>query len=169
MIEGKLVRRADRLAFMNIADKDGPANYKRLMGFTTLTENKNPIEYSRQYVDEATETTDTVGYSSEKEYEFDMYSGNACLEKIAKITDNEITGTDAHVDIVNVDVFTKDGQGRCIARKRTYAVVPDSEGDGTDALIYSGSFKAVTTVEVGYATTSDDWVTITYTPGEIPA
>lgn len=168
MIEGKLVKRADRLAFMNVAETSAPEEYRRLMGFTTLSESKNPIEYSRQYVDEPSETTDTVGYSAEKEYEFDMYAGNPCLEKIANITDNEVTGTDAHIPVVSVDLYTEDEQGRCLARKRTYAVVPDGVGDGTDALIYTGSLKAVSGIEMGYATSDDGWVTITYTAGEIP-
>ena len=45
----------------------------------------------------------------------------------------------------------------------------DSEGDGTDALIYSGTFKAVSEIEKGYATTSDKWKTVTFTAGNIPA
>ena len=30
-----------------------------------------------------------------------------------------------------------------IAYQRKYAVIPDSKGDGTDALVYSGNLKAV--------------------------
>ena len=71
------------------------------------------------------------------------------------------------MDIVTVDLFTEDDEGRSKAIKRTYAVIPDSDGDGTDALIYSGNFKAVSGIEEGYATSDDGWKTITYTAGKI--
>mgnify|MGYP002233895166 CR=1 FL=1 len=42
-------------------------------------------------------------------------------------------------------------------------------GDGTDALIYSGNFKAVSEIVKGYCTTTDKWQTCTFVEGEIPA
>lgn len=34
--------------------------------------------------------------------------------------------------------------------------------------MYSGNFKAVSEIEIGYATTEDDWGTIIFTVGEMP-
>lgn len=163
----KLLSRADRLSFMDVGD--GVPDYQRMTKFTALTGGKNPKEYSRQYVDMRTEVTDTIGYATGVEYSLDRHSGNPVHDAICEVTDDELVGTDAQKDIVTVDKFTADGQGRAIARKRTYAIVPDTEGDGTDALIYSGTFKAVSEIEKGYATTTDDWQTITYTKGDIPS
>ena len=42
-------------------------------------------------------------------------------------------------------------------------VIPDTEGDGTDALIYKGSFKAAGEITKGTATTTDGWKTCTFT------
>ena len=168
MEKAKLINRAERLAFMDIAADEGPANFVRMTGFTTMTGSKNPKEYSRQYVDMSTESSDVVGYAPATEYSFDRHSGNAVHEKLAKITDEELTGTDTYVDVVVVDTFDTDKQGNALARKRTYSVVPDSEGDGTDALIYAGSLKAVSEIEVGYAKTEDGWKTANYTAGERP-
>ena len=47
-------------------------------------------------------------------------------------------------------------------------MIPDTDGDGTDAMIYSGTFKSVSEIEEGYATSEDDWKTATYTKGAIP-
>lgn len=56
---------------------------------------------------------------------------------------------------------------KCFATKRTYAVIPDSDGDGTDALVYSGSLKAVSEIEEGYVTETDiTSKTVTYTKGD---
>lgn len=148
-----LVKRSQRVAFMDTASAEGPASFERMTGFTALTNAKNSKEYSRQYVDMDTETSDVVGYAPAIDYSFDLYSNNPVHEKIAKIHDGELLGNDTHVDIVTVDLFKKSSSGeKYYATKRTYAVIPDSDGDGTDALVYSGSLKAVTEFTVGNVT-----------------
>lgn len=64
-----------------------------------------------------------------------------------------------------VDLFeTKADEGNtCTARKRDWSVIPDTEGDGTDALIYKGSLKAAGEIIKGTATTTDSWQTCTFT------
>ena len=165
----QLVGRHKRLAFMEITPSgDGAATYTRMTGFTSLSEGKEATEYSRQYVDEATERTDVVGYATSIDYEFDRYTNDPVCERLSEIADDELVGTDAQVNIVSVDIFTEDTQNRAIARKRTYSVIPDTTGDGTDALIYSGAFSAASEITKGYATSEDNWQTCTFTEGEIP-
>lgn len=163
----KIIKRSERLSFMDVGG-DG-TSFSRMTKFTSLKGGKNPKEYSRQYVDMDTETSDVVGYAPATEYSFDRHTGTPVHEKIAEITDNELLGTDTYVDIVTVDKFAVDSKGNAPARKRTYSVVADSEGDGTDALIYSGNFKAVSEITEGYATTADEWQTITFKAGAMPA
>lgn len=165
----QLVGRHKRLAFMEITPSGGGAGtYTRMTGFTSLSEGKEAKEYSRQYVDEATERTDVVGYATSIDYEFDRYTNDPVCERLSEIADDELVGTEAQVNIVSVDIFTEDGQKRAIARKRTYSVIPDAAGDGTDALIYSGTFSAASEITKGYATSEDNWQTCTFIGGEIP-
>lgn len=153
-----------RVAFMD-ADGSGKT-FTRMTGFTSLSDGKNSTEYSRQYVDEASERSDVVGYAPAIDYEFDRYTNDPVHEKIAAITDDEILGTEAQFDIVVVDLFEqKTSETTCTARKRTWSVIPDTEGDGTDALIYKGSFKAAGEITKGTATTTDGWKTCTFTAG----
>ena len=102
-----------------------------------------------------TETSDVVGYAPAIDYSFDRYEGNSVhVKKIAKksMMKNYLEN-DTHVDIVTVDLFKKSSSGeKYYATKRTYAVIPDSDGDGNDALVYSGSLKAVTGLTVGNVT-----------------
>lgn len=165
--EKKLLQRADRVAFMDTSTT-GTAKFERMTGFTSMTGSKEPKEYSRQYVDESTERSDVVGYAPGVGYSFDRHMNTPVHDKIASISDNELIGSDTHVDIIVVDLFTEDGEGRCEAIKRTYAVIPDSDGDGTDALIYSGNFKAVSGITKGYASSQDSWKTVTFTEGAAP-
>lgn len=131
----------------------------------TIRDGKNSTEYSRQYVDEASERSDVVGYAPSMDYEFDLYTNDAVQKKLATITDDELLGSDAQVTIVMVDLFEvkSEDPNTCTARKRDWSVIPDTEGDGTDALIYKGSFKAAGEIIKGTATTTDSWQTCTFT------
>lgn len=136
----KLVRRSGKIAFMNIGTNEEP-DFQRMKKFTELSNSRNPIEYSRQYVDEDGEDTDTVGVSLEKGFAFDEYTNNPIHQKIVDIIEDEILGTDAVVDILVVDTARPTEDGGYIARRRNFSVVPDSDGDDTNAYTYSGSFK----------------------------
>lgn len=157
----KLVGRSQRLSFMKTSDN----KYVRMTKFTSLGDSKDAKEYSRQYVDEDSETSDVVGYASGVSYEFDRHTNNPVHETIAKITDDEIVGTDARVEIVTVDLFdSATTKNTFNARSRAYSVIPDGSGDGTDSLAYSGTFKAAGAITKGTATSADEWQTVTFTP-----
>lgn len=166
--EQKLVNRSQRVAFMNTDASGDSQKFERMTGFTSMTNSKNPKEYARQYVDEDSERADVVGYAPSIDYSFDRHSNNPVHERIATIHDGEKLGNDTHVDIVVVDLFKKSPTNeKYYAIKRTYAVIPDSDGDGTDALIYSGSFKSVSGIEEGYVTfVGEGRKEATYTKGD---
>lgn len=158
----KMVQRHQRVAFMNTGTADEPV-FTRMTKFTAMTNNKNPKEYNRQYVDRASEDADVVGYAPSIDYTFDRHTNTPVHELIAKVHDGELTGSDALVEILIVDLFTVNEDKACVARKRTYAIIPSADGDGTDALVYSGAFKSKSDVEEGTAVLSEDEQTATYT------
>ena len=150
-----LVKRSDKVSFMNTGTSTDPV-FTRMTKFTEISKSKNPTEYSRQYVDEESETTDVTGYAEELGYAFDQHTNNAVHEKIVEITDDELTGDDAVVEVVTVDKSKTNDDGSYEARYRKYAVIPDGEGDSTDAYTYSGSLKVKGTFTKGSATLNDD-------------
>lgn len=162
-ISGKLVQRYHKLAFMEVAGESA-STYQRMQAFTELSKSSNPSTYERRYVDEESQRSDITGYSPEFSYGFDQYSGNPVHEEIVKITDGELTGGDAVRAIIMVD-FSKEGKtaGAHPAVKRNFSVIPDGEGDSTDAYTYSGSLKANGPKIDGMATSADGWKTITFT------
>lgn len=164
MNAGKLVTRNKKVAFMNVSTT-AIANFLRMTKFTEISKSKNPTEYSRTYVDEDGEVTDVTGYSEEISYNFDLHTGNLVHEKIVDITDNEKVGDEALVQILQVD-FTKPIGSGYEARLRTYSVVPDSEGDSTDAYTYAGSFKKNGNMTIGVAKMNSDNTVATFTANE---
>ena len=161
--KAKLVRRSQRVAFYGIPSELEVQTYNRMEHFTSLTESKNPVTYERQYVDKDSQDSDVTGYGTALEYGFDHHKNDAVLKDLAMVQDDELKGETR--DIVVVDMFDKGDsttENEYVARKRTYSILPDSSGDGTDALQYSGSFAVKTDIVKGYAVVSSDEKTCTF-------
>ena len=158
---GDILNRADKVAFMGLTKT--ATSFVRMTEFTDISKSANPTEYSRRYVDERVERNDVTGYAPEISYAFDQTVGNTVQQTIADATDNELTNV--KLPIVTVDFSQASGNGY-VARKRLYSLVPDADGDSTDAYTYSGSFKAAEEIIVGVATSADDWQTVSFTPNE---
>lgn len=66
-----------------------------------------------------------------------MYAGNPVHERIAKIHDGEKVADDAHVEVVTVDFYKKNTEGDKCYATRELTQLSDSDGDGTDALVFT--------------------------------
>lgn len=157
-----IVMRTGKLAFYKCRDE---SIYRRMEGFTELSNSKGTKEYTRQYVDEDFERTDVSGYSPEISYAFDRYKTHPVLEDIIYITENELIGQAMVREFVILDMttavsnngFTWTAEGKM----RKWAVIPDTDGDTTDCMTYSGTFKCRGEMVDVRAITTDDWQTIT--------
>ncbi len=147
----KIMKRSDKVAFYEV---DGV--FTRMRGFTEVSTSKNPIEYSRKYVDEESNRNDVVGYDTSISYQFDVFQEDAVHQDIVAITDHEKTGDEAVRRILVVDMGTKE------AVCRSYAVIADSEGGEENAYTYSGTFKANGAPTFGTATVEADGLTATF-------
>lgn len=157
---GTLKSRHKKLGFYGVSKTvEGvtTTTFYRMTGFTSLPQNKNPKEYTRQYVDEDFERSDLMGYAPQIPYNFDRHDGNKVHEDIVNITDKELIGADAVRTLIVVDI--DDGT----AIQRDYSVIPDGEGSDINVYSYTGNFKANGDKIFGTATSSDNWQTITFT------
>ncbi len=154
------LKRSDKLAFLGV-EEDGIVTYHRLINFTEFAVSKNPVNYSRQYVDEDFERNDVVSYAPSISYSFDYDNENSAHLVIVNITDSELVGDKALIDIVLVDV--SDGEGECSASLRQWSVIPDKEGSDADAYDYSGTFRANGKKLLGTASSTDSWQTCSFT------
>ena len=137
-----LVKRAERKHYLNTGTDTVPVWSPIGEGFTEFTESKHAVSYGRRYIHEMTRRTDVTGYAPMIDYEFEVYHGNAVIDRLREITDREYCGSRAQVEILTVDLFDGTG-GAYRAVRRRYSVVPDECGDGTDILCYTGTMKAV--------------------------
>ena len=148
----KFVKRADKVTYLKVGENE----YHRMKGFSALTTNFNPVEYSRQYIDEAFETTDVVAISRSLDFEMDQRKNDQVHEIMVDIIENEKLGDDAVVTLLSVD-FTEEVEGGFKAVKRDFSVIPESGGDGTEFYKYSGTFRVKGEPVEGYATSEDEF------------
>lgn len=151
----EIYNRADIVTFMNTGTSQAPV-FTRMQGFTDEGTSMNATTYSRRYVDEKTEREDVTGYGTAIAYTLDRIKGNSVHEKICEIHEKELVGQ--AVEILSVNLVDN------TAKLRTYSVIPDTMGDGTDAYQYSGNFRAQGEITEGTATISSDGLTATFTP-----
>lgn len=154
MEELVIYNRADIVNFFNTGTTENPV-WTRMQGFTEMPNELNTQTYSRRYVDERTERESVIGYSKSIGYSFDRVTSNAVHNKIAKVHDDEEVGVTCEILTVNLKTNS--------AKRRTYDIIPDTDGDGTDAYQYSGSFHAVGEGTTGTATVSANGMTATFT------
>lgn len=160
-----LILRADVVSFMEVGD-----TIYRMKGFTDLPSSKETEEYSRKYVDEKSERTSTTGVTSTTDFTLDRYKDNPVHERIKEIFDKELLADEATNNIYVVDFGNEIAEGKYHCIKRNFTVVADTEGDGTDAYNYSGTFKANGPAVEGYAELGEgdsEWLTIKFTQGEV--
>ena len=157
----KIAKRSDKIAFYGIINGED-IEYKRMRGFTDLSINKNPVEYSRRYIDEKTERNDVVGYAPSISYSFDKFSEDVVQIDIISVADNELVGSDAVRNIILVDLTSANTDGECTAICRRWSIIPDSEGNDTDAYTYSGTLKANGDIIKGIATSTDGWLSCSF-------
>lgn len=157
-----LVKRTGKMSFFGVGSSVSHT-FTRMEGFTEIGTSKNATEYERQYVDEDFKRTDVTGYNTSKSYSFDRYTGNAVHDDIINITENELCGQDAVREIVTVDMTTvREGDDKFYADayRRQYSVIPDTDGDKTDCMTYSGTFKARGELEkIQVSSVTADWQT----------
>ena len=156
------VKRNEKLAFYGIKDESGTSIFHRMKGFTDMSGAKNPIEYTRRYVDEPYEQSDVVGYSPSFSYGFDQHKSNGVHNDIIKIHNEELVMDDAVREIVFVDLTEGDDTAGYAAAKREFAVIADTEGGSVDAYTYTGTLKVKGERVSGKATSTDDWQTIEF-------
>ena len=132
-----IVKRSDRQHYMNTGTAVSPVWSRIGEGFTEFAESKNAVSYQRRYINESTKRTDVTGYAP-------------VIEKLRRISDAELSGEDAKVELLTVDLFDEEENwGRYRAYRRIWSVIPDESGKGTDALIYTGTMKGVGDIEEG--------------------
>lgn len=158
-----IVERHKILAFYGVPGTETTVTYHRMKKFTQFSASKNPIEYSRQYVDEPFQQTDVVGFAPSYAYAFDRHTGLDVQNDIIDITDNEKLGDEAVRSIIIVDTTTATGTTTLTAdaKMRSYSVIPNTEGDNINIYTYSGNLKARGELSDVTVSTSDDWQTVT--------
>lgn len=139
--ERKIAMRSQVHAYMNIGNAETPEWSRCGKGWKKLAENPNAQTDSVQYIDEDSETTDTVSYSPQYSFECDLMYTDPTIKKVYDIAKQRKTGSDCVVDMVFVDAFEDALTENTYTAYRESLAVAVSSLDGTKKMTMSGNLN----------------------------
>lgn len=121
-------KRSAFLLFLNTAPKS-TADYALVGdGVTELSIAYNPQTSTEQYIHQDTATTEMTGYQPNAPVTAQVVKGDKAFEYINDMRKRLPIGSDAHTDIVMVDVFEVPTSGAYPATKQPVSIQIDSYG-----------------------------------------
>ncbi|MCM1578086.1 MAG: hypothetical protein NC078_04725 [Ruminococcus sp.] len=147
--ENKIAMRSQVHGYMNMGDGENEKWERLGQGWKKFSENPNAQTESVQYIDSDSETTDTVSYSNQIAFEYDlMYTENS-IKKVYDIAKQEKVGDEALVDILTVDAFEETSGMEEVTAYRRKSSVAVSSLDGTKKMTMSGNLNAYGNTTIG--------------------
>lgn len=136
-----IVTRPDIQVYLNTGTATDPVWERCGKGWKKFGENPNAQTESTQYINDASETTDTVSYAPQYSFECDLMPNQPSIKKIYDIAKDRKIGSGAVIDVLIVDTFEKDElNGGYTARRESLAVAVSSL-DGTKKMSMSGNLN----------------------------
>lgn len=115
--------------FMNTAPGGSGGTYNIIgPGVTELTISYNPQTSTEQYIHEDTATTEMTGYQPNAPVTAQAVKDDPTFEFINQMRKDLPIGSDAHTDVVLVDIFSKQTGGSYDATKQPVSIQIDSYG-----------------------------------------
>ncbi len=177
MQEKRLILRNEVVAYMKPKKIDSETfedKYYLLEGFTELNETANIQEYTRKYVNEASERTNATGMNKQYSFNLDFYDGDIVHADIKNMYDKEKLGSDTEREFLSVETYKEikftdnvtrtEKTGKKASMRKYSIIISDRSGD--QALTYSGTCNSAGKTIDGVATSDDNWQTVTFTPIE---
>ncbi len=139
-VKAGVIMRPDVIPFMNLGTDKEPTWEQCGDGWKKFSENPNAQTETTQYINQASETTDTVSYSPQYSVEIDLMYDKPTIKKVYDIAKNRLTGDAATVDMCIVDSFRKKEDGKYYARREKLAVAITNI-DGTKKMSMTGNLN----------------------------
>lgn len=122
-------KRSAFLLFINTTPKaSAPTNALVGDGVTELSVAYNPQTNTEQYIHQDTANTELTGYQPNAPVTSQVVKGDPAFEYINEIRKKLPIGSDAHTDIIMVDVFEDKIGGSYYAQKQPVSIQIDSYG-----------------------------------------
>lgn len=126
--------------YFNLGTEAVPSWKRCGNGWIKFAENPNAQTESVLYINQSSESKDTVSYSPEYSVEADLLYNDPTVKLVYGIAKDRKTGSDATIDVVIADAFDKLENGACVARRERLSVAITSL-DGQKKMKMTGSLN----------------------------
>lgn len=140
MTDKKIAMRTQIIPYLNLGTTNEPVWVQCGDGWRKFSENPNAQTESEQYINQASETTDTVSYSPQYSFECTLMYTDPTIKKVYDIAKNRKTGSDAVLDFLIVDAFDIGADKSATAYRESLAVAVTSI-DGQKKMTMSGNLN----------------------------
>lgn len=114
------------------------------VGFNTLDESPSAQIDGKVYISQKAKSNSVQNYEPSFSFDTDLMSDEEPVMALYDVGRNQLTGADAEMDYVRVELFREATEGAYPARKFKVAVQVDSiEGEGGSNIKVTGSLQAV--------------------------
>lgn len=115
-------------------------------GFNSLNESPGAQVDTKAYISDKSASSTTTGYQGQFSFDADLIKDERAIMKLYGIGRNQLTGIDAEVDYVRVELWdpVSGSENTFKARKfRTSVEISDISGEGAQPLILSGNINQI--------------------------
>lgn len=155
-------KRSTWYTFLNTGTKEAPAWVREGCGASELTAQMNPQTTTTQDVTQDTAETDITGYQPSIGISKSVSKDDATFAFIDNIRRKRKIMSDAYAQILNVDVFNPDSNGKYPAEMQDVSIQIDSFGGAaSDPLTIAYTYNYRGDPVTGTATITDGAVTFT--------
>lgn len=125
--------------------KEGTEEYELMgVGFNTLDESPSAQTDGKVYISQKAKSNSVQNYEPAFSFDTDLMSDEKAVMALYHVGRNQLTGGDAEMNYVRVELFQTATEGAYPARKFKVAVQVDSiEGEGGSNIQVTGSLLAV--------------------------
>ena len=124
-------KRSSFYLFINTTPKDSSSNYALVGdGVTELSISYNPQTNTQQYIHQDTANTELTGYQPNAPVTSQVVKDDPAFKYINEMRKSLPIGSDAHTDVIMVDVFEAHTGGEYPATRQPVSIQIDSYGGG---------------------------------------
>ncbi|MEG1752983.1 MAG: hypothetical protein RR234_03640 [Christensenella sp.] len=147
-----MIKRKDKAEFLNVSKTAATPEWALCgIGFTALTETPSAQTSSKRYINQTSARQSVKGYEWSAPFEADQIKDEKALAFIVDIARNQLTGSDAETQLLQVDLDcpVSGAANTFSARMRTVAIAVSEFPDNDGELGVTGDFLGVSDPVVG--------------------
>ncbi len=142
MSDRTVIRRHQYADYLNVGTSDAPSYVLMGTGFTTLDEEPGANSESVKYVNEVSETSTVISYSTVFPFEAEQIVSQEAINALYEVGRNHYIGEDAEFEYVRVELWDAGDTANTYAARKFLVSAEIADITGENKMTISGNLNA---------------------------